>query len=177
MSLMDIYAQSALGNTEHLPYGDDTFQIVDEAQGVVIAYCHRDSADRIVAALTAADNRTIHASTLGPLIQALESCPPNAPLYVDYRGHLIHPGIAWYYRGCHDELAISPDGTGDDTVSDYVETLRDILRDGFTRPGIETAAYETTGVWIAKLRDASNLHVTGIRVERLRVVILTEDRG
>ncbi|MET4143954.1 hypothetical protein [Arthrobacter sp. UYCo732] len=174
---MEIYAESALHNTETLPYGDDTFQVVEEAEGGVIAYCHRGSAERIVAALRAADTRIIPASTLGELIKALESCSPDAPLYVDYRGHLIHPGIAMYYRGYHDDLAISPDGTGDDTVSDLTETLRDILRDGFTRPGTETAAYETTEVWIAKLRDASNLHVTGIRVERYRVVILTDDRG
>lgn len=174
---MDIYAQSALGNTEHLPYGDGTYQIVDEAQGGVIAYCHRDSADRIVSALTAADNRTIPASTLGPLIQALETCRPNAPVFVDYRGQLLHPGVPWYYRGYHDELAISPDEIGRDTVSDLVLTLHTVLRGGFTRPGTETAAYETTGVWIAKHRDASGLHVTGVRVERHRVVILTEDRG
>lgn len=174
---MDIYAESALHNTETLPYGPDTFQVVDTAQGGVIAYCHAANADRIVAALRAADTWTVPASTLGPLIEALESCPPTAPLYVDYRGHLIHPGRATYYRGYHDELAISPDGTGDDTVSDLVETLREILSNGFTRPGTETAAYETTGVWLAKYREASELHVTGIRVERYRVVILTEDRS
>jgi hypothetical protein len=177
MSTMDIYAQSTLNNTNDLPYGDATYQIVDEAEGGVIAYCHRDSADRIVAALIEADNRTIPASTLGPLIQALETCRPNAPVFVDYRGQLLHPGVATYYRGYHDELAISPDGIGRDTVSDLVLTLRTILRDGFTRPGIETAAYETTGVWVAKYRDASDLHVTGVRVERHRVVILTEDRS
>lgn len=54
MKAMDIYAQSALGNTDNLPYGDDTYQIVDEGEGGVIAYCHNDSADRIVGALIAA---------------------------------------------------------------------------------------------------------------------------
>jgi hypothetical protein len=174
---MDIYAESALHNTETLPYGSDTFQIVDELAGGVIAYCHEGSADRIVAALQAADSRTIAASTLGPLIQALESCPPASPLYVDYRGHMLHPGAATYYRGYHDELAISPDGIGRDTVADLVLTLRTILRDGFTRPGTETAAPESTGVWVAKYRDASDLHVVGVRAERHRVVILTEDRS
>lgn len=174
---MDIYAEAALHNTESLPYGPDTFQVVDEKQGGVIAYCHSANADRIVAALRAADNRTIPASTLGPLVEALESCPPNAPLYVDYHGHLIRPGNAAYYRGYHNELAISPDGTGDHTVSEYAETLRGILRDGFTRPGTETAATETTGVWVAKHRDASNLHVVGVRVKRSWVAILTEDRS
>lgn len=48
MVAMDIYAQSALHNTDILPYGDATFQIVDEAQGGVIAYCHEGSADRII---------------------------------------------------------------------------------------------------------------------------------
>lgn len=174
---MDIYAESALHNTETLPYGDDTSQIVDEAEGGVIAYCHRDSADRIVAALRAVDNRTIPASTLGSLVEALESCSPSAPVFVDYRGHLLHPGVATYYRGYHDELAISPDGIGRDKVSDLVLTLRTILRDGFTRPGTETAADESTGVWVAKYRDASDLHVVGVRAERSRVVILTEDRS
>lgn len=51
---MDIYAESAVGNTEILPYGDATFQIVDGAEGGVVAYCHEASADRIVAALIAA---------------------------------------------------------------------------------------------------------------------------
>lgn len=51
---MDIYAESALHNTDSLPFGDATFQIVDEAEGGVIAYCHKDNADRIVAVLTAA---------------------------------------------------------------------------------------------------------------------------
>jgi hypothetical protein len=174
---MDIYAESALHNTDSLPYGPDTFQVVDEAEGGVIAYCHRDSADRIVAALTAAGNRTIPASTLGPLVEALESCPPSAPVFVDYRGQLLHPGVATYYRGYHDELAISPDGIGRDTVADLVLTLRTILRDGFTRPGTETAAPESTGVWVAKYRDASDLHVIGVRAERSMVVILTEDRS
>ncbi|HEX9088691.1 MAG TPA: hypothetical protein VF867_14330 [Arthrobacter sp.] len=174
---MDIYAESALHNTEHLPYGPDTYQVVDEAQGGVIAYCHRDSAERIVSALRAADNRTIQASTLGSLVEALEDCPPSAPVFVDYHGHLLHPGVATYYRGYHDELAISPDGIGRDTVSDLVLTLRTILRDGFTRPGTETAAPESTGVWVARYRDTSDLHVVGVRVERSRVVILTENRS
>lgn len=176
MGPMDIYAESA-SHTEHLPYGTDTFQVVDEAQGGVIAYCHSANAGYIVAALTAAATRTVPASTLGPLIEALESCPPSAPVYVDYRGHLVHPGRATYYRGYHDELAISPDGTVCDTVSDLALKLREILRMGFTRPGTETAAHETTEVWVAKFRDPSGLHVSGVRIERHRVIILTEDRG
>lgn len=54
MTVMDIYAEPALDNTEELPFGTGTFQIVDEAMGGVIAYCHRDNAERIVAALLAA---------------------------------------------------------------------------------------------------------------------------
>lgn len=174
---MDIYAESAVHSTEALPFGTDTFQIVDTALGGVIAYCHASNADHLVAALKAADSRMMPASTLGPLIQALEACPQDAPLYVDYRGHLLHPGMVTYYRGYHDELAITPHVAGDDTVSDLVETLRDALRFGFSRPGTETAADETTGVWIARIREASGLHVTGVRIERHRVVILTEDRS
>ena len=54
MMSMDIYAESAVQNTDVLPYGDATFQIVDEAMGGVIAYCHKDNAGRIVDALIAA---------------------------------------------------------------------------------------------------------------------------
>lgn len=54
MVSMDIYAESAIHNTDVLPYGDETFQIVDEAEGGVLAYCHEDNAERIVAALIAA---------------------------------------------------------------------------------------------------------------------------
>lgn len=54
MVSMDIYAESAIHNTDVLPYGEGTYQIVDEAMGGVIAYCHKDNAERIVAALLAA---------------------------------------------------------------------------------------------------------------------------
>jgi hypothetical protein len=37
---MDIYAQVTIGNTDDFPYGDATYQIIDEAAGGVIAYCH-----------------------------------------------------------------------------------------------------------------------------------------
>jgi len=36
---------------EHLPYGEGTARIIDEGQGGVIAYCHVDTANRIVEAL------------------------------------------------------------------------------------------------------------------------------
>lgn len=36
-----------------LPYGDDTCRIIDLEQGGVIAYCHRNNANRIAMALRA----------------------------------------------------------------------------------------------------------------------------
>jgi hypothetical protein len=54
---MAIYAESAIHDTDVLPYGEGTFQIIDEESfgRSVIAYCHEDNAERIVAALIAAD--------------------------------------------------------------------------------------------------------------------------
>ena len=36
---------------EHTPFGDDTARIIDLQMGGVIAYCHKDNADRLVRAL------------------------------------------------------------------------------------------------------------------------------
>jgi hypothetical protein len=36
---------------EHRPFGDDTARIIDLQQGGVIAYCHKDNADRMVRAI------------------------------------------------------------------------------------------------------------------------------
>jgi hypothetical protein len=176
---MDIYAESAVHNTDVLPYGADTFQIVDERQGGVIAYCHSSTADRIVAALKAesANRPTVIASTLGPLIEALRGCDPDATVRLDYCGDLVNPGKPTYYRGYHNELALTPNGTKPVKVAELVEILRDILLFGFTRPGRETEAPATTGVWVAKHREPSGLHVMGIRVEDSTVVVLTEERS
>lgn len=174
MMSMDIYAESALDNTDVLPYGDDTFQIVDEALGGVIAYCHEDSADRIVGALIAArDAGPVPAPDLGSLIEVLADCNPDAEALVPYNGELVWPARPTYYRGFHDELAIRPDGPMHTTVGALLEILRDIRTNGFTRPGVETAAFDSTGVWVAKHREPSGLRVTGVRDEGSRVVIVT----
>jgi hypothetical protein len=174
MMLMDIYAQSALHNTDNLPYGDDTFQIVDEALGAVIAYCHRDSAERIVAGLIAArDAAAIPASDLGSLIEALAACDPEAEALVTYNGELAWPGRPTFYRGFHDELAIRPDAPVRTSVASLLEHLRDIRANGFTRPGVETAAFGNTALWVAKYREPSGLRVTGVRNEGSRAVIVT----
>lgn len=39
------------GDDEHTPYGDDTARIIDLQAGGVIAYCHKDNADKLVRAL------------------------------------------------------------------------------------------------------------------------------
>lgn len=171
---MDIYAQSALGNTDNLPYGDATFQIVDEAEGGVIAYCHEDSADRIVAALIAArDAAAIPASDLGSLIEVLAACDQEAEALVDYNGDLAWPARPTFYRGFHDDLAIRPDAPVRTTVASLLEHLRDIHANGFTRPGVETAAFDSTALWVAKHREHSGLRVTGVRNEGARVVIVS----
>jgi hypothetical protein len=177
MSPMDIYAESALHNTDVLPYGDDTFQVVDEAQGGVIAYCHASTADRIVAALKASDPRTTAASTLGTVIGALGPCNPDATVLLDYRGELVNPGKPTYYRSYHDELALTPDGTKPVKVAEMLDTLRDIRVFGFTRPGRETGAPDYTNVWVAKHRDPSGLRVVGVRNDGGTIVVLTEDQG
>lgn len=171
---MEIYAESALDNTGNLPYGDDTFQIVDEAEGGVIAYCHRDSSGRIVEALRASGSRTVIASTLGPLIDALETCAPSAVAEGQYKGELVTLGKPSFYRGYHCDLAFSPEGTGPVTVAATIEVLRGIIQSGFTRPGGLQEADESTRVWIARYRDASHQQVAGIRVQDGKVVILTE---
>lgn len=177
MSRMDIYAESALHNTDVLPYGEDTFQIVDEAQGGVIAYCHASTADRIVAALKAVNTTTVAAATLGGLIAALRCCDPESTVLLDYAGDLVNPGKPTYYRGYHDELALTPDGTKPVTVAELADVLADIRVNGFTRPGRDTEAPDTTGVWVAAYRESSGLHVTGLRVEDGTVVVLTENRS
>ena len=49
-----IYWEDADATALHaLPYGDETAQIVDDAEGGVIAYSHRDNANEIVRALLA----------------------------------------------------------------------------------------------------------------------------
>jgi hypothetical protein len=171
---MDIYAQSALGNTDTLPYGDATFQIVDEAEGGVIAYCHADSAERIVAALTSARGAAaVPASDLGTLIEVLSARNPEAEALVAYNGELAWPARPTFYRGFHDDLAIQPDSPVRTTVSSLLERLRDVRANGFTRPGVETAAHDHTAVWVAKYRESSGLRVTGVRDEGSRVVIVT----
>lgn len=178
MDMEKIYAQSAVGGTDILPYDEDTYQIVDESLGGVIAYCHKDSAERIVAALKASnDQTTALASTLGPLIEALRACDPDATVLLDYYGELVNPGKPTYYRGFHNELALTPDGIKPVMVAELIEVLRDIHLFGFTRPGRETEAPATTGVWVAKHREPSGLHVVGIRAEDNTVVVLTEERG
>lgn len=176
MGCMEIYAESALHNTDVLPYGDSTFQIVDEAAGGVIAYCHSDNADRIVAALNAHDPQITPATDLGSLIQALASCDPDAEVLLDYNGSLAQPGKPTYYRNYHNELALRPDGTKAATVAGMLDVLREIRAYGFTRPGIATEAPDYTGVWVAKHREPSGLHVTGVRNGGGTVVILTENR-
>jgi hypothetical protein len=175
MGAMDIYAESALDNTDLLPYGDDTYQIVDEALGGVIAYCHEGSADRIVGALIAARDAANFAPApdLGSLIEVLAACNPAAEALVAYNGELAWPARHTYYRGFHDDLAISPDGPVRTTVGALLEILLDIRTNGFTRPGVETAAFDSTGVWVAKHREPSGLRVTGVRDEGSRVVIVT----
>lgn len=144
---MDIYAESAPHNIDLLPYGDDTFQIVDEAQGGVMAYCHASNSDRIVAALREFTSRpTVIASTLGPLIEALRGCHPDATALLDYCGGLVNPGKPTYYRDYHNELALTADGTRPVKVAELIEVFRDIRLYGFTRPGRETEAPATTGV-------------------------------
>lgn len=176
MGAMEIYAESALHNTDVLPYGVDTFQIVDEAAGGVIAYCHSDSAARIVAALRAHDESVTEAINLGMLIEALTACDPDAEVLLDNGGTLAHFGKATYYRGWHNELALTPDGTQPTTVAQMLDTLRDVRVNGFTRPGGETDASDNTGVWVANYRDPSGLHVTGVRREAKRVIILTGEK-
>lgn len=39
------------GDDEHQPFGEDTARIIDLQQGGVIAYCHKDNADRLVRAV------------------------------------------------------------------------------------------------------------------------------
>lgn len=145
----------------------------------MIAYCHASTADRIVAALKAesATRATVIASTLGPLIEALRGCHPDATVLLDYCGGLVNPGKPTYYRGYHNELALTPDGTKPVKVAELVEVLQDIRLYGFTRPGRETEAPAATGAWVAKHREPSGLHVVGIRVEDSSVVVLTEERG
>lgn len=177
MSRMDIYAESALNNTDVLPYGDDTFQVIDESQGGVIAYCHASNAERIVTALKAVNTTTVAAATLGGLISALRCCDPDSAVLLDYAGDLVSPGKPTYYRGYHNELALTPDGSKPVTVAELVDVLCDIRVYGFTRPGRNTEASDTTGVWVAKYRESSALHVTGLRVEDGTVVVLTENRS
>jgi hypothetical protein len=173
---MEIYAEPAVGNTENLPYGEDTLQIVDGAMGGVIAYCHRDSAGRIVEALRASASRTVIASTLGQLIDALETCDPDAVVEGQYKDELVTLGKPSFYRGYHCDLAFSPEGIGPATVVETIRALRGIIHAGFTRPGGHQEADESTRVWIARYRDASHQQVSGIRVEGDKVVILTEKR-
>lgn len=173
MGSMDIYAEPAADNTDLLPYGDATFQVVDEAQGGVIAYCHSDSAARIVAALMTYDDSITSATDLGSLINALATCDHDAELLLDYGGELAHLGKPTYYRSYHNELALTPDGTGPKTVAETLDILRDVRIHGFTRPGRETSAPDHTNVWVAKYRDPSGLRVTGVRSEAKRVIILT----
>lgn len=173
MGSMDIYAEPAAENTDLLPYGDATYQIVDLAQGGVIAYCHSGSAERIVAALKAYDQSITAATNLGMLIDALAACDPQAELRLDYGGEMAHLGRPTYYRSYHNELALTPDGTGPKTVAETLDILRDVRIHGFTRPGRETAAPDHTNVWVARYRDPSGLRVTGIRSEANRVIILT----
>lgn len=175
MGGMEIYAESALHNTDVLPYGDDTFQIVDEAAGGVIAYCHADNADRIVAALMAHDGVT-EATNLGMLIDTLIACDPDAEVLLDNAGTLAHFGRPTYYRNYHNELALTPDGTEAKTVGQVLDILRDVRIHGFTRPGTETSAPDYTGIWVANYREPSGLRVRGVRREANRVIIVTEAR-
>ena len=39
------------GDDENRPYGEDTARIIDLQAGGVIAYCHKDNADRLVGAI------------------------------------------------------------------------------------------------------------------------------
>jgi hypothetical protein len=100
----------------------------------------------------------------------------DAEVLLDYSGELMHPGKPTYYRSYHNELALTPDGTKPSTVAELLDILRDIRVYGFTRPGRETTAPDYTGIWVAKHREPSGLHVTGVRNETTRVVILTEER-
>lgn len=177
MGSMDIYAESAVGNADELPYGDDTFQVVDEAAGGVIAYCHADSAERIVAALIAAGPQPAKASTLAELIGVLSICDPAAKVLLDYRGQLTRFGKPTYYRSYHDELALTPDGAGDRSVAEVIEILREVRVSGFTRPGVSTRTTDSTNVWVANYREASGLRVNGVREDGGTVVITTEDQG
>lgn len=173
---MEIYAESALHNTDVLPYGEDTFQIVAEAKGGVIAYCHADTAERLVAALKAYDDSVTEVTNLGMLLDELADSDPDAELLLDYGGTLSHFGRATYYRGWHNELALSPDGTEPTTVAQMLATLGDVRSSGFTRPGGETDAPDHTPLWVAHHRELSGLRVSGIRREAKRVIILTGDR-
>lgn len=177
MGAMDIYAESALNNADVLPYGDDTFQIVDEGQGGVIAYCHASTAERIVAALKATDPRTTPASTLGTLIAALSGCDPDAKVLLECRGEMARPGKPTYYRSYHNELALTHDGDADKTVAMLLDILRDVRVYGFTRPGRATEAPDSTNVWVANYREPSGLRVVGVRNEGATVVVLTEDQN
>lgn len=47
----DNFVEDDETSLENLPYGEETARIIDEGQGGVIAYCHVDTADRIVEAL------------------------------------------------------------------------------------------------------------------------------
>ncbi|ACL42304.1 hypothetical protein Achl_4353 (plasmid) [Pseudarthrobacter chlorophenolicus A6] len=176
MRAMDIYAEPAADNTASRPYGDATYQIVDQAAGGVVAYCHSASASRIVAALKEYDHSITAATDLGTLIEALAACDPAAEVLLDYGGTLAQFGKATYCRSWHNDLALTPDGTDPKTAAQLLDILRDIRANGFTRPGVERSAHDGTGVWVAKYREPSNLHIVGIRNDGPSVVVLTEER-
>lgn len=173
---MKIYAESALHNTDVLPYGPDTFQIVDEAQGGVIAYCHSDGAARIVAALKAYDDSVTEVTNLGMLFDELTDSDQEAELLLDYGGTLAQFGRATFYRGWYNELALTPDGTQPTTVAQMLDVLREVRSNGFTRPGGETDAPDYTPLWVANYLELSGLRVSGIRRADKRVIILTGER-
>lgn len=119
----------------------------------------------------------VEAHDLGTIIAVLAKHPGNASVVVECRGRKTHPGDMGSYRGFHDELRIEPNGRAPRTVADILGELRRFRKTGF--PGCKGGDYpanDRTGIWVSDFDEASEQHVSGVRVDGGIVVIMTEER-